>query len=151
MEFAKFTLSQPSMQRLHARMILKEMPDHENSRVRFGEPHQLVRFAQVKAKRLLDIDILAVLKRRLCKAIMHGGWRSDGDGTDFRAAECLLKAARDINAGSNFGCGRPARLGWIADQREAAEFVEITNQVLAPVAAAQNGDSCFHATIAVLG
>src|SRR5687768_8881794 len=101
MEFAKFTPSQPCMQRLHARMVLKEMPDHQDSRVRFGQPHQLVRFAQVKAKRLFDIDILAVLECRFCKAIMHDGWRSDGDGTDFRAAECLLKAARDINAGSN--------------------------------------------------
>ena len=54
--------SQQQVERLHHRMMLEQVPHHEHALIRSRKLHEGPRFAQVKANRFLDKDILARLE-----------------------------------------------------------------------------------------
>jgi len=121
-------------------VIVQDVADEEDPAALRGEADQGFAVGVREGEGLFHEDVLARLKGRGGDGVVEGGRGGDDDGGDLRIVQDggHVRGDGDVRIGLGHLC--TDRLGAVADGPQDAQLVEIADQVLAPVARANDGD-----------
>src|SRR5262249_59675358 len=125
------------------RVIFEDVPDHQLPALGLGLADQRQAFAVVEGQGLLDVEVLARVQGLDAEAKVRLGGRGDDDAVDLRVAQDGLELALDAYAGG----GLPGQLHAggvrLAHRVQGAQLVKDADEVLAPIAATDDGDPAW--------
>ena len=121
-------------------MVPENMPDHQNPTVRGCHFNEMLAVLHIDGERLLDEDVLSGLQGRLRHLVVGDCRRRQRHGRYERVREHLGEVVAETHAFVIAFADRfDSDLG-VAEHAEDAELVEIPDEVLSPVADADDGD-----------
>ena len=122
-------------------MVPEEVADHQDALFALGQVDQLPALLRGQAERFFDEDVLSGQEGALREIAMGHGRRGNGDRGDVRVVEDGVDGVREGH-GRVLGGDLGAAFGVeFDDLMEGAEFVEIADEIGAPGAGADAGDS----------
>ena len=90
-------------------------------------------------QRFLDEDIFACCQRGFGQLAVSNGGRGNRDRADFRVCKAVQYPGAALHVRTGLEPVEPGRVS-VADRAEDAEAVERADEVLAPVAGAEDGE-----------
>src|SRR5262249_55353147 len=119
-------------------MILQQVSDHQPAIETFCERHQFFGLLKPQGKWLSEKNVLSRLKGCFCKTVMQDSGRGDRDGSNRWIREHILEARlRAAMSGTECLRSRPILIN---DCCQRLECREVSHDVLAPIAGADNGN-----------
>src|SRR5690349_17113975 len=96
MELAQRAFADKRMERLHTRMVLKKMANHQDMAQPVRERYQFLRLFKGEAKWFLDIHVLASQQCLFGESIMVSCGSGNHNGSDRFMFQGFIKAGADL-------------------------------------------------------
>ena len=139
-DLAERAVSNQPLQPENGRVVLQDVADHQHTAFRSRQLHQRLAVHHVDGERLLDEHVFARLQCRLRHLVVRHGRRRQRHTPDRGIVQEIVEVAVERDVRVLIAAARFRRWFRIAQRRERAQFVEIANEVLAPVAHTDDGD-----------
>ena len=121
-------------------MVVQNMADKEGFLFLLGQTHQFFAIGLIEGKGLLDKYVLAGVEGLFGDLVVEGSRGGDDDGLDAGILEHPVDVVGYGNIRVDFGHVFTNVVRAVADGFKDAKLVEVADEVLAPVARADDGD-----------
>ena len=127
----------------HGGVVLEDVTDEEDLLFGFGQADEGCAFVVGQRQGLFDEAVFAGIEGLRGQGVVLGGRSGDDDGLDCGIGEKCIEIIGDGGVRVVFGHLLADGAGLVADGLENAELMEVPDEVLAPVAGADEGDVFF--------
>jgi hypothetical protein len=125
-------------------VVEQEVARHQGELAFLGERDELLHLVATHRRRLLDEDVFAGLERLLRERVVARHGRRDHDRLDFGVREQVPELVGDVGVRVATRELLPSRGIDVAERSKIGEFVEVADEVLAPVAEPGHCDPHAH-------